>query len=172
MIAIFAKQLIKQMGLERVGHEPKETGGFLVGLRRGLSMEVTDVTTQSQLDVATRSSFYRADPTHRAAILKAWVSSEKTKCLIGDWHTHPNGSRKPSRSDLEAWGVLERCCRQPVVGLIGSGGPRPTVFAACSQFEKFAIQMHVVEECRDFLTYACDAANDAFRAGAGFGQQH
>lgn len=172
MIVIFAKQLIKQMGAERVRHVPTETGGFLVGLRRGLSIEVTDVTTQSQLDVATRSSFYRADPAHRAAILKAWVSSAKTKCLIGDWHTHPNGSANPSRSDLEAWRVLERSCRQPVVGLIDSGGTRPTVFAACSQFKKFATQMQVVEECRDFLTYACDNAIDANRAGVAFGQKH
>lgn len=160
MIAVITKQLIEQISAERLRHLPTETGGFLVGLRRGLNMEVTDVTTQSQFDVATRSSFYRADPAHRAAILQAWVSSAKTKCLIGDWHTHPNHTTNPSRSDLEAWRALERSCRQPVVGLIDAGGTRPAVFAACSRFQKFVIQMHVIEECRDFLTYACDTPSD------------
>lgn len=171
MIATIAKSLIDEIRAERTHYSPNETGGFLIGLRRGPNIEVTEKTIQSQLDVATRSSFDRADPAHRATILKAWAISAKTKCLVGDWHTHPYQTTWASRSDVIAWATLERSCRQPVIGLIDAGEERPRLFAASSQLRSCAVEMYAFEECQDYLVYAADISADAQSAGVTIGRQ-
>src|SRR5690606_4202595 len=65
----------KAMQAERTTRLPHETGGFLLGLRRGASIEVSEFTPQAAQDQADGSSFERIDPEHQRRATKAWVKA-------------------------------------------------------------------------------------------------
>ena len=108
----------KAMQAERSKHLPRETGGFLLGLRRGESIEVSEFTPQSTQDQADASSFERIDPDHQRRATKAWVRANGLVGLIGDWHTHPFGAGTPSSADKAAWCTLIDAMDAPGIGII------------------------------------------------------
>jgi integrative and conjugative element protein (TIGR02256 family) len=101
---------------------PFETGGFLLGKRRGRHLEVTSATDQAPDDVATWRSFERIDRSHGAAAISEWQSSGGVVAIIGDWHSHPYGPPHPSPADRKAWRQLCRAVRGPCLGIILADG--------------------------------------------------
>src|SRR5579871_1784012 len=111
-------RLLKEMRTERSLALPNETGGFLVGKRRGEFIEVTDISTQGPDDCATPWSFDRSDAKHAREISGAWKSSAGSVGLVGDWHSHPFGDGSPSKQDRGAWKAIVTATRSDCVGLI------------------------------------------------------
>jgi integrative and conjugative element protein (TIGR02256 family) len=108
---------------------PLETGGFVIGRRRGGHFEVTDITLQGEKDRATPSSFERIDDRHRQEIMLAWEQTEDHQLsLIGDWHSHPVGGGDPSGTDRQAWRKLTEAGRADFIGIILGSPIVPRVF--------------------------------------------
>ena len=124
---IFARELLQTLREERAAKLPNETGGFLIGLRRGDHIEVTKATTQLPDDVATRTSFLRRDKGHASTVDRAWRRSGEFETLVGDWHSHPSGSAYPSGVDRAAWTKLAAAAGT-CIGVILNDDPLPRVY--------------------------------------------
>jgi integrative and conjugative element protein (TIGR02256 family) len=110
---------------------PCETGGFLMGLRRGQHFEITGATYPGAKDVSTPYSFSRLDEHHAQDIHDAWKSNESFVTLIGDWHSHPTGSGSPSSKDRRAWRSLLSNGLVDCIGIILGDMPVPRFFYIC-----------------------------------------
>ncbi|WP_442682509.1 Mov34/MPN/PAD-1 family protein [Stenotrophomonas sp. JC08] len=85
------------------GIDAPESGGVLLGYRRGAHLHVTKATTPTIHDRCSRTSFERAAEGHQAAALEHWSSSSGTGDYLGEWHTHPQVHPAPSDTDLVEW---------------------------------------------------------------------
>lgn len=85
------------------GAEAPESGGVLLGYRRGVHLHVTRATTPTAHDRRSRTSFERAADGHQAVALEHWSSSSGTGDYLGEWHTHPQDHPTPSGTDLVEW---------------------------------------------------------------------
>ncbi len=126
---VFPTRLLDRLREARLESLPAETGGFLIGFRRGEHVEVTDATFQGAADLASRFSFERVDPAHGQQVVRVWQASSGYCSLIGDWHSHPFGPAEPSSLDKAAWKRLARDTNGMIVGLIEAGHGQPGVFA-------------------------------------------
>jgi len=149
---LLPKWVIATVHQQREEHLPRETGGFLIGERRGPHIQITGLTHQGQGDIATRTSFERGCSSHREAIHRAWRLSDGMQSLVGDWHSHPCGSADASSTDKSAWRTLARTSRRPIIGLIHAGGLRKIYFAAEIN-RPFATLLEVEEEAIDHYAY-------------------
>lgn len=137
---------------------PLETGGFLIGLRRGPHIEVTDLTQQSEGDIATRVTFDRAAAAHRERIHGAWRDSVEIETLVGDWHSHPEGSGHPSSTDRRAWRKLASALKQSVVGLIESDSGKPNLYLATTARFRSVTELRPCEDGADYIAFECPKA--------------
>jgi integrative and conjugative element protein (TIGR02256 family) len=149
---LLPKWILGAIHTQRERHLPRETGGFLIGERRGPHIEVTGLTQQGNGDVATNNSFERSCSSHRKAIHRAWRRSDGTQSLIGDWHSHPRGTADASSVDVAAWRTLARISERPVIGLIDDGASPQTYFAAEGN-QPFAVLLKVAEEAEDHYVF-------------------
>lgn len=83
-----------------------ESGGILLGYRRGAHLHVVEATIPGREDHGTRVSFRRSAKGHREQALSGWHRSDHTLGYLGEWHTHPEQAPSPSRTDHHAWGEL------------------------------------------------------------------
>lgn len=153
-LLILPRHIIAEIQAERVKQLPRETGGFLIGLRRGPHIEVTDLTRQGPLDVATARSFTRSDPKHAREISSAWKASGALASIVGDWHSHPYGSAAPSPTDRKAWRTLARAVHRPVIGVIEAGEGMPGIYLVAKHGFNFGTRLHVKEEGEGFLAFS------------------
>lgn len=128
MIVVLPRRIVRQMRLARTKALPFETGGFVIGLRRGPHIEIVEATPQGPNDVATRTSFERRCGSHEKQIHARWRRSDGTETLVGDWHAHPVRGTGASSVDGSAWRALVKAVRLPVLGIIDVGWDRPHVF--------------------------------------------
>jgi integrative and conjugative element protein (TIGR02256 family) len=110
--------LIDDLNARRLSRLPRETGGFLLGERRGHHLDVTGATDQAPEDVATTASFERRDPAHGDAAIAEWNSSGGLISIVGDWHSHPHGPPEHSSTDKKAWRQLCRVTGGGCIGII------------------------------------------------------
>lgn len=157
-LVVLPRSLSKRLIDERAQRMPLETGGFLLGLRRGDDMEVTDVTSQGMGDRATRYSFERRGAHHQRSATQAWNDGGGLVGLIGDWHSHPSGGGEASETDYHAWGKLLKSIRKPGVGVIAS--PAGLSIYRLEQLRRrvFATEMVLIEESDTDLVFASGAA--------------
>jgi integrative and conjugative element protein (TIGR02256 family) len=146
------KWIMTAIRLQRGEHLPRETGGFLIGERRGPHIQVTGLTKQGRGDIATCTSFERSCSSHRDAVHHAWRRSDGMQSLVGDWHSHPCGSADASSTDVSAWRTLARTSRKPIIGLIDAGG-LPKAYFAAETNRPFATLLEVEEEALDHYAY-------------------
>jgi len=151
---LLSKKVADEIRQARHDRLPKETGGFLIGLRRGPHVEITDLTHQGTGDYASRTSFERRDPKHRKKILASWRASGSTESLVGDWHSHPYGAPEPSATDRKAWKTLAQAVGRPVIGLIEAGLTMPGIFLAVRRGLRFGVRLEMVEEGHDYFLFA------------------
>jgi integrative and conjugative element protein (TIGR02256 family) len=146
---IFPKWIMSTIHLQREYHLPRETGGFLIGERRGPHIEVTGITQQGSGDVGTHNTFDRSCASHREAIHRAWRDSGGMRSLVGDWHSHPTGTANASSMDFAAWRTLTRVSKRPMIGVIDAGA-LPQVYFAAEGNKPFAVLLKVEEERQDY----------------------
>ncbi|HTK12291.1 MAG TPA: Mov34/MPN/PAD-1 family protein [Xanthobacteraceae bacterium] len=80
-----------------------EAGGILIGSYRGIHIKVTDCTTPFPGDKRARTLFDRCDHDHQRFAIERWRTSGKVSTFVGEWHTHPEASPKPSSIDRRTW---------------------------------------------------------------------
>lgn len=157
-LIVVPRRLLNSVQEQRQCYFPHETGGFLIGLRRSVHIEVVDFTMQEREDVATSVTFCREGPGHAAKILRAWESSSNLMTLVGDWHSHPSGFGSPSNTDIKAWRTLARASKKPVVGLISAHGTT-RLFWVSTRFLSKAIELRIVEDGTVDVTYGLPIAS-------------
>lgn len=82
---------------------PRECCGFILGeVRAGLRNVVLLIPTYNDREASAQSNRFAIDPME---FLKAERTAQREKLmLLGFYHSHPNGSARPSAFDLEhAW---------------------------------------------------------------------
>jgi integrative and conjugative element protein (TIGR02256 family) len=151
-LVLIPRRLLNSIQEQRHCYLPQETGGFLIGLRRSINVEVVDFTMQEREDVATPVSFRRDGPGHAAKVIRAWETSSNLMTVVGDWHSHPWGLGTPSTPDMKAWRTLARASKKPVVGLIAAQGAI-RLFWVANRFLSKAIELQVVEDGAGDVTY-------------------
>lgn len=83
-----------------------ESGGILLGRRRGKHLEVMLATEPSDKDRRSAYSFVREADRHAELAEQAWRRGEKQIDYLGEWHTHPQRVPTPSTVDRYEWGKL------------------------------------------------------------------
>lgn len=90
---------------QRFSWQP-ESGGILLGLRRGKHLEVLFATEPGPNDRRSTFSFFREADGHAQAAQQAWLLGERRVDYLGEWHTHPQRVPIPSALDREEWRKL------------------------------------------------------------------
>lgn len=80
-----------------------ESGGILLGFRRGNHLHITEATEPSDEDRGSRIHFWRSSSNHQRIAKEAWERSGGCLDYVGEWHTHPQVSPYPSRIDISEW---------------------------------------------------------------------
>jgi integrative and conjugative element protein (TIGR02256 family) len=83
-----------------------ESGGLLLGYRRGMHLHVIAATEPGPDDRSSRVSFRRSERGHRDKALAMWRESRGHIDYLGEWHTHPEQHPTPSGTDYRAWAEL------------------------------------------------------------------
>lgn len=110
-----AHNLMRQY--RQVGSSDHESGGVLIGERRGKSFVVKEITTPSTIDKSARYSFTRKSYHHQTAVNMSNQLSGGTSNYIGEWHTHPQDNPYPSSVDFENWSAS--LCEPCLVAEVG-----------------------------------------------------
>lgn len=85
-----------------------ESGGILLGYRRGNHLHIVSATTPQPDDQRMRFRFYRRDLNHQKVAFRQWELSGNTMDYVGEWHTHPEPEPTPSSLDMLEWKKI--CC--------------------------------------------------------------
>lgn len=156
---LLPREVIGAMAEARRAKLPFETGGFLLGSRRGNHVDVSGVTQQGAKDVATRSTFERADPSHEDQIHREWEATGGRSSLVGDWHSHPEGDGSPSGRDRAAWRKLTAANKSDCIGVIVTENPLPRVFlATCRKPFSSVIELRLVGDAGADVLFALSEA--------------
>ncbi|MBL8399788.1 Mov34/MPN/PAD-1 family protein [Accumulibacter sp.] len=80
-----------------------ESGGILLGLRRGRHLEVLTATEPSSHDKRSAFFFVREAEGHAEVAEQAWIRGGRQVDYLGEWHTHPQTIPIPSSIDRAEW---------------------------------------------------------------------
>lgn len=95
-----------------------ESGGILLGYRRGAHLHVTMATAPQAGDRGWRYLFKRSARHHQEIALHQWNESGRKIDYLGEWHTHPELHPSPSATDLSEWRKICSQRQAPMVFLI------------------------------------------------------
>lgn len=151
---ILPKWIRHEIQVERTKYLPLETGGFLIGTRRGPHIDVTGLTRQGRGDVATDTSFERRCMSHRKMIDAAWKRSKGLESIVGDWHSHPHGAAEASSIDWSAWRMMVEASRRTMIGLVDAGAALPNLYFAAEHQRPFAVKLLLEQEAVDHFAFA------------------
>jgi integrative and conjugative element protein (TIGR02256 family) len=145
-----ATSALALMAREAARYPVSETGGMLLGYWQG---DVVVVACASGPGPAAQRgrTWFRPDQEWQTAYLaRIYAATGRTTTYLGDWHTHPAGSAKPSRIDRKTMRTVrrDRAARQsrPLMAIMAPGpdslpvlwcllgSRRPTVLP-CRQFD-------------------------------------
>lgn len=81
-----------------------EAGGVLLGrhLLESPDIVIDEATSPQAADRRSRTSFFRSEMHHTAAI-RRWEESRGKVAYLGLWHSHPEPVPTPSGTDLNDW---------------------------------------------------------------------
>ena len=96
-----------------------ESGGILLGYRRGDHLHIVAATTPQPDDERMRFGFFRRDIHHHKFAVHQWELSGNTMDYIGEWHTHPEPDPTPSSLDMSEWKKI--CARQAIMVFLIAG---------------------------------------------------
>lgn len=95
-----------------------ESGGILLGYRRGRHLHVTQATVPLDNDRASRTLFFRSADQHQRTALARWRESGGTMDYLGEWHTHPELDPSPSTIDTRGWERILNAREEPMLFVI------------------------------------------------------
>ncbi|WP_051693053.1 Mov34/MPN/PAD-1 family protein [Marinobacterium lacunae] len=97
-----------------------ESGGVLIGERRGKAFIIQRATPPSKKDQAGRFRFVRNGSSHQQLVDEAYRKTDGTSNYIGEWHTHPQTIAAPSYTDYTNWSKALRGMGISVVAVVGN----------------------------------------------------
>ena len=103
LVIIELNALRSMRSCRQLAFSDHESGGVLIGERRGKSIIVKRVTTPFSGDSSSRCLFIRNDVRHQISICDANKESDGSSNYIGEWHTHPEDNPYPSAMDFSNW---------------------------------------------------------------------
>jgi integrative and conjugative element protein (TIGR02256 family) len=98
--------------------EIPESGGILLGHRRGGHIEIIAATEPCPKDIRRRAFFHRRDPAHQETAIHLWRESKGEVDYVGEWHTHAELHPTPSGLDHQQWRKASLAYRKPLVAII------------------------------------------------------
>jgi len=87
------------MRTEARRHTDAETGGMLLGYWRDGDAVVVEIIGPGPAATRSRSAFHPDARWQQAQLDSAYRSSGRRHTYLGDWHVHPGGTTRPSRTD-------------------------------------------------------------------------
>ncbi len=102
----------------QLSHTAPESGGILLGFRRGEHLHIVEATVPSKLDRRSRFGFHRQAATHQNIALRRWRETGETMDYMGEWHSHPEDFPRPSGTDLRNWLEITVPRKEPMVFMI------------------------------------------------------
>ena len=95
-----------------------ESGGILLGYRRGQHLHIVLASPPQKSDIPSRFMFIRNKKYHQKLALNEWKKSNELMDYLGEWHTHPEFNPTPSAIDFSEWQILMRKTKKSLVFLI------------------------------------------------------
>lgn len=95
-----------------------ESGGILLGYRRGKHLHVTMASVPQPADGRWRFMFERSKRAHQEIALREWRASSQTVDYLGEWHTHPEPYPSPSSFDRAEWSKICSRVSSPMIFMI------------------------------------------------------
>jgi integrative and conjugative element protein (TIGR02256 family) len=92
---------LAQMRAQARRHKPLEHGGMLLGWESDGQLVVSQLVDAGPKMKATRSSFAPDGDWQQRQLEGIYADSGRTVTYLGDWHSHPRGSRRPSGRDQQ-----------------------------------------------------------------------
>lgn len=107
VLVYFAPSVVKTFTRhrQRYSRQP-ESGGVLLGRRRGRHLEIVNATSPFQSDKRWRTGFVRERGGHEIEATRLWFTSGGEIDYLGEWHTHPEALPLPSSVDRREWRQL------------------------------------------------------------------
>jgi integrative and conjugative element protein (TIGR02256 family) len=118
LVIASAESLSIMSNFEQNRPEKPESGGVLLGRRRGDHIEIIAVTEPGPGDIRQRAFFHRRDPSHQESAIRFWQESNGEVDYVGEWHTHPEFHPTPSHLDCEQWRKASLAYGKPLVVII------------------------------------------------------
>ena len=82
-------------------HSPEETGGMLLGWRNGTDILITTLVGPGPRAKQSRDQFTPDGAWQQHQLEAIYRESARTVTYLGDWHSHPHSSGRPSKRDRE-----------------------------------------------------------------------
>ena len=102
----------------QLSHTAPESGGVLLGCRRGEHLHIVEATVPTNADKRSRYGFHRLPDGHLQTAKRRWRQTGETMSYMGEWHTHPEDHPTPSGTDLRGWLEITVPRKEPMVFLI------------------------------------------------------
>jgi integrative and conjugative element protein (TIGR02256 family) len=104
---------------------PYETGGIILGQESGRARTVSEVIGPGPNAEHRRASFDPDQDWQVEEVARLWRNHEGKISYLGDWHSHPGGTPKPSRRDREVLRLIadadDARCAAPVMLILAVG---------------------------------------------------
>lgn len=81
--------------------DKKEAGGIILGQVAGSNVYVTKASVPNTFDRAGRHRFLRDKKAAQIIVDYEFFNSNRKTIYLGEWHTHPENSPTPSKTDLK-----------------------------------------------------------------------
>lgn len=123
-----AHRALKEMIAEADAQTPCETGGLLLGYRHSpQEVVITAVIGPGPAASHQRAGFHPDSRWQSAEIARRYAEAGRRLRYLGDWHTHPRGAGRLSRTDRRTLCTIARdtkaSCPHPVMAVLAGGDP-------------------------------------------------
>lgn len=119
---------------------PLETGGMLLGYREGSNVVVQNILSAGPGAVRGASKFEPDGAWQQTRLDKIYEQSGRITTYLGDWHSHPRGGARPSKTDRETY---QRVADEPE-----SRAPNPVILIAAVSRTGVRCEAHVLHGSR------------------------
>lgn len=115
MILIEPKVVAELAEFRQLKLNSPESGGILLGFRRGSHIHVVEFTSPQPGDKQSRTSFDRVSGAHQQIAIDRWAASDSRMDYVGEWHTHPERCPTPSGIDAREWHAIYSSRSMPML---------------------------------------------------------
>jgi integrative and conjugative element protein (TIGR02256 family) len=102
------RSAVEQMREQADARAPLEHGGMLLGWESDGQLVVSRLVGAGPHAKASRNSFAADGAWQQVQLERIYAASGRTVTYLGDWHSHPHGSRRPSKRDRETAAGIAR----------------------------------------------------------------